>query len=303
MNKLTRFIAAALLISAAAMLAYGYNASRSGRGDETTRSPELMASLDASPDTPAVKLSPDAWSVFRRTVDAIPTEVAGDSAQFRLAGTFFLLDPESEGAAEERGAILDDIEANQQLVVREGQNVKGYAVRRIFSERVLLERDGEELELTLSFKGTPGAPAPRDVADAPPGVDLEDYEEALESNRFGARVGENRWVMSQDALRGYFDELMDSPERIEAIYRALAPERNEEGDITGYRYNKEGEDILYAAAGIQEGDIVRRVNSMNMISQRRAEYFIGEFIQGRMGAVVLDIERDGAEQKLIYLLR
>jgi len=42
---------------------------------------------------------------------------------------------------------------------------------------------------------------------------------------------------------------------------------------------------------------------MRMTSQRRAEYFIGEFVQGRLGAVVLDIERNGQPTKLVYLIK
>jgi len=55
--------------------------------------------------------------------------------------------------------------------------------------------------------------------------------------------------------------------------------------------------------GLQHGDVVRKVNSMRMTSQRRAEYFIGEFVQGRLGAVVLDIERNGQPTKLVYLIK
>lgn len=300
-EKIARGVAALLLLAAAVMIAFGFNASRA-HPDEIDKIPELPVADNLEPDIPSAKLSPEAWSVFRRDADSTPGGERSD-ARFRLAGTFFLLNPENETGNEERGAILDDIDANQQFVVREGQVFRDYDVTRIFNERVILRRDGEELELTLSFKGSTGGGDHQPVKTADATVDLEDYEEPLETNRFGARVGNNRWVISKQALFDYYDELMDHPERIEPVYRALAPERDDEGNITGYRYNKEGEDVLYEAAGILEGDIVRRVNSMNMISQKRAEYFIGEFIQGRMGAVVLDIERNGVEEKLIYLLR
>ena len=42
---------------------------------------------------------------------------------------------------------------------------------------------------------------------------------------------------------------------------------------------------------------------MKMTKQERAEYFIREFVQDRLNAVVLDIERNGNPQKLIYYLR
>ena len=55
--------------------------------------------------------------------------------------------------------------------------------------------------------------------------------------------------------------------------------------------------------GLRQGDVVRRVNSLHMTSQKRAEYFIGEFVKGGLGAVVLDIERDGRPEKLVYLVK
>ncbi|MDD2520689.1 MAG: hypothetical protein PHR34_07020, partial [Kiritimatiellae bacterium] len=60
---------------------------------------------------------------------------------------------------------------------------------------------------------------------------------------------------------------------------------------------------FYSQVGFQHGDVVRKVNSMRMTSQRRAEYFIGEFVQDRLGAVVIDVERDGQPLKLVYLVK
>ena len=65
----------------------------------------------------------------------------------------------------------------------------------------------------------------------------------------------------------------------------------------------EGEPDFFKAVGLQNGDVIRKVNSMNMTSQRRAEYLMGEFFKNRLNAFVFDIERQGQPQKLIYLLR
>ena len=74
--------------------------------------------------------------------------------------------------------------------------------------------------------------------------------------------------------------------------------------LAGYRLNTSlGEKEFYTQVGLQDGDVVRRVNSMRMTSQRRAEYFIGEFVQNRLGAVVIDIERNGQPKKLVYLVK
>ena len=42
---------------------------------------------------------------------------------------------------------------------------------------------------------------------------------------------------------------------------------------------------------------------MQMTSQSRAEYFLGEFVKDRLSAVVLDIERDEKDQQLIFMIR
>jgi hypothetical protein len=42
---------------------------------------------------------------------------------------------------------------------------------------------------------------------------------------------------------------------------------------------------------------------MRMVSQRRAEYFLSEFLKNRVSALVLDVEREGKPEKMIYLIR
>ena len=101
----------------------------------------------------------------------------------------------------------------------------------------------------------------------------------------------------------YYSELMDDPERIAALYVSMKPEYAEGGSIAGYVLDMQGEKEFFEAAGLQNGDIVRKVNSLQMSSQKRAEYFIGEFAKNRLNAVVLDVERGGQNRKLIYLIR
>ena len=82
----------------------------------------------------------------------------------------------------------------------------------------------------------------------------------------------------------------------------MKPDRID-GKIAGYQIEKQGEQEFYDNVGLLEGDIVRTVNSMKMTRQERAAYFMREFLNDRLGAVVLDIERNGEDMKLIYFLR
>jgi type II secretory pathway component PulC len=127
--------------------------------------------------------------------------------------------------------------------------------------------------------------------------------EAGTTNRFGRQLGERRWVVRRPAVLEYYQELLDQPERMVAVFDSLKPVFDERHKVAGYLLGVEGEADFFSAAGLHEGDIVRRVNSMPMTSRRRAEFLINEFLQNRMSAVVLEIERDGRPAKLVYEVR
>ncbi len=256
------------------------------------------SAINPDPVPVEIEFPDDAWHVFQAS-DGAP-EVDDQSGRFRLAGTFFVMpDDQQANVVREQMAILDDLEAKRQSIVSEGDQVSGHVVARIFENRVILRKDGQEIELLLSFKDFPGV-----EADTGKGMtSREDEEPVLESNRYVHRIGETRWLINKQALVDYYHELLDAPDRIAALYESLRPDYSEEGEILGYILDPVGEQEFYRAVGLQEGDRVRKVNSMNMISQRRAEYFIGEFMQDRLGAVVIDVERGDEMVKLIYLMR
>lgn len=269
--------------------------------------PESAAG-DMRPEQPpvawpeAVVVQPEAWSAMQaapgRAVS--PGAVTGAAAsRFRLAGTFVVAGGEGPGLNPLRKAILDDLAESKQHLVGENETVGALAVRRIFADRVLVEWNGRTEELSLAFKDPAGGPA----AAVPAAGGAEIDPPALEHSRFGKRVGETRWVLDRDSLMEYYRELLDEPERVVKLYDTFKPIYSDEGRITGYRIGMEGEQGFLKAVGLAEGDVVREVNSLKMTSQSRAEFFIGEFAKGRMGAVVMDIERGGKPAKLVYLIR
>ncbi len=239
------------------------------------------------------------WAVFRGAGGEPGPTTAGPLARrFRLAGTFFVFAGE-QGGQESCRAVLDDLEKASQHLLAEGESVDDVRVVRILPDRIVLARLGQEEELWLGFKSA--AVASPASQDSEPAGGVPDAG-ALEVNRFGKRVGESRWLVSREALMGYYKELLDDPERIAALYVSMKPDYKS-GKIAGYHVDIEGENDFFKAAGLEQGDIVRKVNSMNMTSQSRAEYFIGEFVKNRLNAVVIDIERDGQPRKLIYMVR
>ncbi|MFH0953659.1 MAG: hypothetical protein V1873_04960 [Verrucomicrobiota bacterium] len=247
------------------------------------------------------ELASEAWSAFRRLQGQPLSNLGPLGKRFRLAGTFFAFGEDSGGEGTFCKAILDDAAKKEQYLVKEGDVLDEVQVVRIYRDRVVLRNQGQEEELWLSFanalsdKAAPPRP-PRKESGA-----LTDLP-ALEENRFGKRVGESRWVFSRDALMAYYREMLDDPERLAQIYVSMKPDYKE-GAVAGYTVDVEGETDFFRAAGLQNGDVIRKVNSMNMTSQRRAEFFIGEFAKNRLNAVVLDVERGSQPRKLIYLIR
>ena len=260
-----------------------------GKGDASTPTWTKPAAIPA-----------DQWRTFAKTSGAAGQgqESSPLAKRFRLAGTFFTYSDAGEaGDSGNRRAIIDDLEKNQQYLVNEGQFVDEYEVAHIYQERIVLRSGGADTELWLSFSedsSKTGAVTAAQAATA--------QQTVLESSRFGDRVGSNRWVMTRDAMLSYYRELLDDPERIAAVYMSLKPKYQDE-KITGYFLDVEGEGEFFKATGLEQGDVIRKVNSINMTSQKRAEYFIGEFVKNRANAFVIDIERGGKPEKLIYMIR
>ncbi len=294
------FVAIAALCCAAY---YAYRFARLPAAVDVTQVPG-GSPVGSPPDTPSGPLEREAWRRVRPATGSSAS--AGPlSDRFRLAGTFFLYAEDGGGgdAAVRSRAIIDELSAKRQMVLQTDDEIDGYRVSRIERERVLLQRDGVDYEITLSFSAlTAGAPAGGGAAGAGESPGMEDMP-ALESTRFGKRVGENRWVIRREELLRYYAEVMEDPERIANVYASLKPLYDGEQQITGYHLNAEGEGEFFRALGLQEGDVIRRVNSMRMVSQRRAEYFLSEFMKNRVSALVFDIERGEKEDKLIYLIR
>lgn len=234
--------------------------------------------------------------MFRGRVGGLEENGAGGSIarRLRLAGTFFM---EDEAGNSIRKAIVDDLQGGLQHIVSEGQCVVEISVVTVKQSSVLFRApDGSEEELSLSFSARAGSQPDRSGSD--------DATAQVEEDKFGgSRMGEQRWVFSRSKLVGYYGELMNEPERLLKVFDSLKPEWTQEGKISGYRVKVEGEGDFFASVGLQESDIVRSVNTMKMTSRRRAEYFIKEFVENRLNAFVLDIERDGKPVRLVYEVR
>ena len=264
------------------------------------REPAPMRRAAGRADWPESAMpDPDAWSVVRAGAPEEEGPAAAAGNRFRLVGTYFMLPPSAE-IQPVRKAVLDDLREQSQALVEEGTVIDGHTVRQIHRDWVLLALpDGRQVELRLRFgPGAVEAPGEGPPAAAAPAWD----DVTLEESRFGRRIAEDRWILRRDELVAYREELLDDPERLAALFLSMKATRAD-NKVTGYRLEQQGEQAFWAAVGLRESDVIRRANSMEMTRQARAEYLISEFVANRLNVVVLDIERDGNPQKLIYYLR
>ena len=233
------------------------------------------------------------WSHFKgeAAAGAVPEGPLGE--RYRLAGVFRMLGGGGECA------ILDDLKEKRQLLLATGEEEEGLRVEEVGADYAVVS-DGTRRERLAISSGLSGGGGGNTASVAVASAELA----VISTNRFGSRVGETRWEFSRDAVMEYYQEMMDNPERLVGLFNALEPDYGENDSIEGYRVNTErGEAKFFDEVGLKQGDVVRRVNSLHMTSQKRAEYFIGEFVKGELGAVVLDIEREGRREKLVYLIK
>lgn len=222
------------------------------------------------------------------------TTAPAGTGRYRLAGTFAV---QTDNGNRRQKAILDDTVTGEQRLVGEGDPIADGSVISIGLDRVTLQTASGLKELVLEFAGAPATVASTETNRA-------DGSASVTSNRFGCiQIAEGRWQFSRQPLLDYYQELLDEPDRMVAIFDTMKPVRDERNRITGYVVGVEGEKSFFEAVGLHEGDIVRQVNSVDMTSRRRAEFFIDEFLKNRMSAVVLEVEREGKRQKQVYQMK
>lgn len=233
-------------------------------------------------------------TVFKKSSLGPVSAPRGSAAnKYRLAGTFFAVGANQQS----RKAILDDLQKKEQILVAEGDLIdNGSLVYAIMSDRVILRRGSVEEQILLCFSANA-----RTNDQNMAGTGIKSPPVGL-PNRFGKQVGNKRWVLARSELMNYYKEVLNNTDRLAKIYDSLKPVY-QGGNIAGYTLVVEGEGEMFNALGLQQGDVIREVNSMPMTSQRRAEYFIGEFVKNRVNGFVLDVERSGRKEKLIYMVR
>ena len=256
---------------------------------------QAIVALPVWPQIDAQVLRFDGYTFKKQAGEQVAANLGPLARRFRLAGTFFA----ASSYQQSRKAIIDDIQKKTQCLVAEGDNLdQNILVVTIFRDRVILRDGNNDEQLWLSFAGgnKPATSANRPEANVTQG------QADATLVRFGKRTGERRWVLERGAVLQYYQELLNNPDRLAKVFESLKPVY-QTGKIAGYTLDVEGEGEIFRAFGLKQGDVIRQVNSMPMISQSRAEYFINEFVKNRVNGFVIDIERETKPEKMIYLVR
>lgn len=235
------------------------------------------------------------WTVLQARPETSLRSAPGVSPadRFRLAGTFSI---EGLGAPQSK-AILDDSQKRDQFIVAEGDRLDDVTIKKIFYDHVTLETSTGSRDIWMEFSGPTQTGTVAVVTNQLAAM-------SGGTNRFGcAKVQDNRWQFSRKPLLDYYQELLDEPDRMVAVFDTMKPVRDEQNKITGYVVGLEGEKDFFDAVGLQQGDIVRSVNSVAMTHRRRAESFIDQFLKDKLNAVVLEVERGGQVTKQVYQMR
>ena len=239
-------------------------------------------------------------AVLRPGVPVVEPGEGMDWDDYRFAGTFFLYAPVDTDEASLRRAVVSYRPSQRQYIVSEGDRIGRAEVIRIRARELVLRVGDQDGVLSLGGEdgssGAGGGMRRRDASQPPGGV-------AVGSTRFGEQTGAGSWRMDRDALLAYYEELLDNPERLLQVFDSMQPIYTADGAIEGYRLQTVGEAEFFDAVGFQEGDAVRAVNTLPMTNRRRAEFFIRQVVENDLSAIVIDLERDGTEQRLVYELR
>ncbi|MEX2606387.1 MAG: hypothetical protein WD708_03500 [Kiritimatiellia bacterium] len=237
--------------------------------------------------------------------------MSGEVEAYQLAGTFQTFELAEDSGSEfvpvASLALVDDVRSGRQHLVRQDDLLGPFQVREIRENQLTLVYDEQVWILALSGETVRRERPVEAAAEEEAPVRLEDLP-ALETTKFGKRVAEDKWVIDRQAVFDYAGDIMGNPMRAAQLYRSFRQvgdadaESSEDGD-TGFQIGMKGEKAFFGDMGLADGDIIRQVNSMQMKSQRRAEYLVREFMHSRMSAVVLDVERDGEIQQHIYIVR
>jgi general secretion pathway protein C len=285
------WIATHLLLLAAAAYFAASAVSTVVRG-RLGRTHVATGALAAAPTSPSIaRPLADYLTVTRRDLfAAVPTTERSTAVEPTRRGpsTLRLLGTGRHG--DEVYAVIEDTQAKRQDLVTVGQKLGDAEVVRIGYRRVVLRRGGEEEVLEVAAEPTganTSGPAPVPAVAAAPAPAAGDDQIR--------RIGDDRYLIS----RGEVDHSLDNLSELFTQVRAVPNLEN--GKTTGFRLFAIRQGSLFEKIGLNNNDVVQRINGIDLNDPARAMSLFQE-LQGQ-SRLTVDVLRGGETRTLSYEIR
>ena len=182
-------------------------------------------------------------------------------------------------------AVIEDLETHRQELYRVGDAIRGARVVGIAWDRVTLEQSGQEATLELAPPGERHAAQAEDGAAAPP----------TQTPATIRRTGSDAFIVDRRELAGAVDNMSGLMTQLRAVAEVA------DGRPAGFRLFQIKEDSIFHRLGLQDGDVVQRVNGTTLDDPTSLLTFLGRL--RNEPRVAVDIMRAGAARTLVYDLR
>jgi general secretion pathway protein C len=270
----------ALLVVVTALVALGVNAVLRLATDDVPR---------AAAASPAPRLASEpleAWApIAARDIFNGARAASRENGTRRLVGVGL--------QAGEASAAIEDLRTHRQTLVRVGDTVGDARVDSIAWDHVVLIRDAGEQVLAL---GPPddGAGERADAPDEPPGTDQLAADQAPRGPTI-RQTSATAFVVDRRELTTVADDMSGLLTQL----RAVAEVR--EGRPAGFRLFQMKEGSIFRRLGLQNGDVVQRVNGEAVSDPATLLAFLQRLRSEPR--VALDIRRGADRQTMVYDLR
>ena len=230
----------------------------------------------------------DYYAMTRRNLfAAVPaTEPGGTATASATSGSLRLVGTGRHGG--ERYAIVEDLSAKRQDVVRLGDPLGGGKVAAIGWRRLVLERGGESEVLTVAPDQAAHAPDTAQ-ARAPATAPAAASEEQVR------KIGEDRFLVAQA-------EVDHSLENLSELFTQLRAVPNVEGGQTnGFKVFAIKRGSLFQKIGLENNDVIQRVNGVELTDPTKAISLFTE-LQNE-GHIAVDLQRNKATKSFSSEIR
>jgi general secretion pathway protein C len=189
-------------------------------------------------------------------------------------------------------AVIEDNRVRRQYIYRIGDFLLPDAkLIQIYRTRVIISRGDEEEVLVTALSGLKGGA----TSTVPDGALPPESRERSPDGEGIRQVSRGRWVMDRAEVD---DAIVHLPE---LLTKARVVPNFTDGKPDGFRIFAIREDSLYSRIGLQNGDILRRVNNIDVGNpQNFLEVF--ERLKGEAN-IKIELIRDNKEETFNYSIR